>query len=91
MAENSKIYYGSGIGVAGNIDIGALGLPADSRVMVKDRTGLTELQNAKRVYDGMLVYVESDQTYHKCRVIWDANMAINSCTWTEVVIKSEQE
>ena len=92
MAENnSNIYYGSGISVAGNIDIGAVGKPADSRVMVKSAAGLTELQAAKRVYDGMIVYVEDTHTYHKCRVDWDDAFNITACSWTEVVIKSEED
>lgn len=90
MAE-SNIYYGSGIGVAGNIDIGAIGKPADSRVMVKNAAGLTELQSAKRVYDGMIVYCEDTRTYHKCKVDWDSAFNIVSCSWTEVVIASEEE
>ena len=91
MAENTNIYYGSGISVAGNIDIGAIGKPADSRVMVKSVAGLAELQAAKRVYDGMLVYVEDTHTYHKCRVDWDSAYNIVNCSWTEVLIKSEAE
>lgn len=90
MAD-TNIYYGSGIEVAGNIDIGAIGLSADSRLMVKTRAGLDELKAAKRVYDGMIVYCEADQTYHKCRVVWDNKFNIVSCSWTEVVIKSEEE
>lgn len=90
MAD-TNIYYGSGIGVAGNIDIGAIGLSADSRLMVKTRAGLDELKAAKRVYDGMIVYCEADETYHKCRVVWDNKFNIVSCSWTEVVIKSEEE
>ena len=89
MAD-TNIFYGSGIGIAGNIDIGAIGLPADSRVMVKTFAGLNELQAAKRVYDGMIVYCEADQTYHKCRVVWDSAFNIVSCIWTEVVIQSKE-
>lgn len=92
MAEESKIIYGKGVAFAGSIDIGAIGnFPLDSRLIVKTPEGLEELQTKKRVYDGMLVYCESTQTYHKARVVWDAAANITSCTWTEVVISSEEE
>ena len=51
MAEKNN-YYGSGVFVAGNIDIGAIGKPADSRVMVPNLDGLAELVASERVYDG---------------------------------------
>lgn len=90
MAEKNN-YYGSGIFVAGNIDIGAIGKPADSRVMVPNLEGLAELVAAKRVYDGMIVYCESTKTYHKCNVEWDSSMNITSSSWKEVEILSEDE
>jgi hypothetical protein len=86
MAENSNIYFGTGIQVPGNLDIGAIGLAGDSRLVVKTPAGLEELKNGKRVYDGMIVYCESDQTYHKCHVVWDESYNIVSCSWTEVEI-----
>lgn len=92
MAEDSKVIYGKGVAFAGSIDIGAIGnFPLDSRLIVKSPEGLEELQTEKRVYDGMLVYCESNQAYYKARVVWDAAANITSCTWTEVVISSEKE
>lgn len=90
MAEKNN-YYGSGIFVAGNIDIGAIGKPADSRVMVPNLDGLAELVAAKRVYDGMIVYCESTKTYHKCSVEWDSEMNITSSSWKKVEIQSLEE
>ena len=85
----ADIYYGSGIVINGNLDIAGIGVPADSRVMIKSRAGLQELVEANRVYDGMIVYCESDQTYHKCRVTWKDG-SVEQCSWTEVVITSEE-
>lgn len=90
MAEKNN-YYGSGIFVAGNIDIGAIGKPADSRVMVPNLNGLAELVADKRVYDGMIVYCESTKTYHKCSVEWDSSMNITSSSWKQVEIQSLDE
>jgi hypothetical protein len=90
MAEKNN-YYGSGIFVAGNIDIGAIGKPADSRVMVPNPSGLDELVADKRVYDGMIVYCESTKTYHKCSVEWDSSMNITSSSWKQVEIQSLDE
>ena len=90
MAEKNN-YYGSGIFVAGNIDIGAIGKPADSRVMVPNPSGLAELVADKRVYDGMIVYCESTKTYHKCSVEWDSSMNITSSSWKQVEIQSLDE
>lgn len=90
MAEKNN-YYGSGIFVAGNIDIGAIGKPADSRVMVPNLNGLAELVADKRVYDGMIVYCESTKTYHKCSVEWDSSMNIISSSWKQVEIQSLEE
>lgn len=90
MAEKNN-YYGSGIFVAGNIDIGAIGKPADSRVMVPNLDGLAELVTDKRVYDGMIVYCESTKTYHKCSVEWDSSMNITSSSWKQVEIQSLEE
>lgn len=87
MAEKNN-YYGSGIFVAGNLDIGAIGKPADSRVMVPNLNGLAELVADKRVYDGMIVYCESTKTYHKCSVEWDSSMNITSSNWEQVEIQS---
>jgi hypothetical protein len=90
MAEKNN-YYGSGIFVAGNIDIGAIGKPADSRVMVPNLNGLAELFADKRVYDGMIVYCESTKTYHRCSVEWDSSMNITSSSWKQVEIQSLDE
>lgn len=90
MAEKNN-YYGSGVFVAGNIDIGAIGKPADSRVMVPNPDGLAELVADKRVYDGMIVYCESTKTYHKCSVEWDSEMNITSSSWKQVEIQSLEE
>ena len=91
MAENSKIYFGTGVQVNGSLDVLAIGRAGDSRLVVKSPEGLAELVEAKRVYDGMLVYCESDQTYHKCRVVWDEAYNVTSCTWKQVEILSEEE
>lgn len=90
MAEKNN-YYGSGVFVAGNIDIGAIGKPADSRVMVPNLDGLAELVASERVYDGMIVYCESTKTYHKCSVEWDSSMHITSSSWKQVEIQSLEE
>ena len=90
MAEKNN-YYGSGIFVAGNIDIGAIGKSADSRLMVPNLDGLAELVANKRVYDGMIVYCESTKTYHKCSVEWDSSMNITSSSWKQVEIQSLEE
>jgi hypothetical protein len=90
MAEKNN-YYGSGIYVAGNIDIGAVGLPADSRLMVPNLAGLDELVEAKKVYDGMIVYCEATGTYHKCSVEWNESKDIVASSWKEVEILSEDE
>lgn len=92
MAEESKILVGGGISVPGGIDIAAIGnVPLDLRLMVKSPEGLEELKERKRVYDGMLVYSESNQAYYKANVAWDSQSNITSCVWTEVVISSEEE
>ena len=90
MAEKNN-YYGSGVFVASNIDIGAIGLPADSRLMVPNLNGLAELVASKRVYDGMIVYCESTKTYHKCSVEWDSSKNITSSSWKQVEIQSLEE
>lgn len=94
MAEKNyyeKNQYGSGIFVAGNIDIGGIGVPADSRLMVENLEKLTWLVNNKRVYDGMIVYCKATGTYHKCSVEWNSDMSIASASWKQVEIQSLEE
>lgn len=87
--ENNQ--YGSGIFVAGNIDIGGIGVPADSRLMVENLEKLAWLVENKRVYDGMIVYCKATGTYHKCSVDWNSDMSIASASWKQVEIQSLEE
>ena len=63
MAENK--YFGSGgIIVANNFDI-SVQKPIDSRTTVANETGLQELKNEGRVYEGLVAFNQATQKYHK--------------------------
>lgn len=83
--------YGKGISFAGNIDIGGIGVPADSRLMVENLAKLDWLVENKRVYDGMIVYCKATGTYHKCSVNWNSDMSIASSSWKQIEIQSLEE
>lgn len=63
MAENK--YFGTGgIVVANNFDI-SVPAPIDSRTTVANETGLQELKNEGRVYEGLVAFNEATKKYHK--------------------------